>query len=101
MQCFHCGREVRETIHKQKSYKVDYYLRHTGHSEWEFFLSPKQDAPLIRYLKLTQPIDIVTCIACYACTEIRQRLDDDFTGRRPLLDPPAQGDHKTGLNSKG
>jgi len=39
-----------------------------------------------RYLKLTQPIDIFTCVGCYARPDIRQRLDDDVKGRRSLLD---------------
>jgi len=100
MQCFHCGREVRETSHRQKSYRVDYYRLHTGQTEWDFFLNPKQDAAPIRYLKLTQPIDIFTCIACYARPEIRQRLDDDFAGRRPLLESHPGGDYKTGPIAK-
>ena len=54
------------TIHGPTSYKVDYYLLHTGHTEWEFFSNPKPDAPSFRYLRLTQPIDILTCIRCYA-----------------------------------
>jgi len=58
-------------------------------------LNPKQDAAPIRYLKLIQPIDIITCIACYARPEIRQRLDDDFTGRRPLLETHRAGELKT------
>jgi hypothetical protein len=63
-------------------------------------LNPKQDAAPIRYLKLTQPIDIFTCIACYARPEIRQRLDDDFAGRRPLLESHPGGDYKTGPIAK-
>jgi hypothetical protein len=100
MQCSHCGREVRETSHRQKSYRVDYYRLHTGQTVWDFFLNPKQDAAPIRYLKLTQPIDIFTCIACYARPEIRQRLDDDFAGRRPLLESHPGGDYKTGPIAK-
>ncbi len=92
MQCFHCGREVRETSHRQRSYRVDYYRLHTGQTEWDLFLNPKQDAAPIRYLKLTQPIEILTCTACYARPEIRQRLDDDFTGRRPLLETHRAGE---------
>lgn len=53
---------------------VDYYLLHTGYTEWEFFSNPKPDAPSFRYLRLTQPIDILTCIRCYANAQIRQRL---------------------------
>jgi hypothetical protein len=100
MQCFHCGREVRETVHRQKSYRVDYYRLHTGQTEWDFFLNPKQDAVPIRYLKLTQPIDIFTCIACYARPEIRRQLDDDFTGRIPLLEAHRAGEQKIDPISK-
>jgi hypothetical protein len=85
MQCFHCGREVHETTHTQMDYDVDYYRLHTGKTEWDFFANPKEDGVPHRYLKLIQPIDIHTCIQCYARPEIRQRLDDDFNGRRSLL----------------
>ena len=82
MQCTHCGRNVHETIHRQKSYAVDYYLLHTGQTEWTFLVSPKEDVPAVHYLKLTEPRDVITCIDCYASPDIRQRLDDDFSGRR-------------------
>jgi hypothetical protein len=101
MQCFHCGRAVYGTTHKPKSYKVDYYRLHTGHTEWDFLLNPKQDGLPLRYLRLTQPIDIFTCVECYARPEIRQRLEDDFTGRHPLIDNGAEGDKPAALNGKG
>jgi hypothetical protein len=85
MQCYHCGREVFGTVHGQKSYQVDYFRLHTGHAQWDYFVNPKQDSLPIRYLKLTQPIDVLTCVQCYARPEIRQLLDDDFTGRRWLF----------------
>ena len=85
MRCYHCGREVFATVHSQKSYRVDYYLLHTGHAQWDYFVNPKQAALPIRYLKLIQPIDVLTCVQCYARTEIRQLLDDDFTGRHWLF----------------
>ena len=85
MQCYHCNREVQQTVHWQKSYKVDYYVLHTGPTEWAYFVSPRLDAPPIRYRKLTQPKDVITCIDCYALAEIRRRLDDDFSGRQPLF----------------
>jgi hypothetical protein len=90
MQCYHCGREVQGTTHTQKSYRVDYYLLHTGYTQWEYFLNSKPDAPPLRYLKLIQPIDVLTCIQCYGRAEIRQLLDDDFSGRHSLL--PGYGD---------
>jgi hypothetical protein len=86
MQCFHCGREVRQTLHWQKAFKVDYYLLHTGPTEWAYFVNPKFDAPPIRYRKLLQSTDIITCVDCFALPTIRRRLDDDFTGRRALFE---------------
>jgi len=47
-------------------------------------VSPKEDIPAVQYLKLTEPRDVITCIQCYASPDIRQRLDDDFFGRRPF-----------------
>ena len=41
MQCFHCGREVFGTVHTQKTYWVDYYRLHTGHSEWDVLVTPQ------------------------------------------------------------
>ena len=101
MQCHHCGREVHGTIHGTTSYKVDYYLLHTGHTEWEYFSNPKPDAPSLRYLKLTQPVDIFTCIDCYANADIRQRLEDDFAGRRPLIGFPERETHTVDPAAKG
>jgi hypothetical protein len=92
MQCYHCGREVFGTTHTQKNYRVEFYLLHTGHTEWEFLVNPKQDAPPFRYRKLSQPVDILTCVHCYARPEIRQLLDDDFAGRRELIDMDAKTD---------
>ena len=100
MQCFHCGREVLGTIHKPKSYRVDYYRLHTGHTELDFLVNPKQDAAPLRYLRLTHPIDIFTCVDCYARPEIRQLLEDDITGRHALLDQGAEGENFAELNAK-
>ncbi len=101
MQCFHCGREVFATKHQPKGYQVDYYRLHTGHTELDFSVNPKPDAPPLRYLRLTHPIDIFTCVDCYARPEIRQLLDDDITGRRALLDADAQGVIAAELKAKG
>lgn len=86
MQCFHCGREVRETTHTPKGYRVDYYLLHTGRTEWTFLKNPKEDAPLLQYLRLTQPIDIISCTDCYANPQIKKRLEKDFSGSGSILD---------------
>jgi hypothetical protein len=52
-------------------------------------------------LKLTQPIDIFTCIDCYANADIRQRLEDDFIGRRPLIAFPERETHTIDPAAKG
>jgi hypothetical protein len=101
MQCFHCGRNVRGTIHTRTSYEVDYYLLHTGQTQWEFFLNPKQDLPPFRYLKLTQPIDVLTCVQCYARPEIRQILEDDINGRRPLIEALTKAPNQMDANATG
>ena len=101
MRCYHCGREVRGTIHTQKSYRVDYYLLHTGHSDWDVIVNPKTDAPPVRYLKLTDPTDILTCIDCYDRPEIRRLLDDDFAGRRSIIDHLLEEDIAPAFDSKG
>lgn len=101
MHCYHCGREVRETAHTQKRYQVDYYLLHTGRTEWALFTSLKEDAPPLRYLKLTHPVDVITCVQCYTVPEIRRCLDDDFVGRNSLLDFGQDSDDGMETNSKG
>jgi len=82
MQCSHCGREVFGTVHTQKTFKVDFYLLHTGETQWEFLVTRKPDAPPLRYRKLIRAVDVFTCVQCYARPEIRQILEDDFTGRQ-------------------
>jgi len=92
MQCSHCGREVGETIHTQKGYRVDYYLLHTGRTERSAFRDPRDDMDPLAYLKLIEPVDIVSCAGCYADPAIRRRLDDDFKGLSSILDPaPVEG----------
>ena len=86
MQCSHCGREVSETRHTQKGYRVDYYVLHTGRAERVYLKNPKDDLAPLHYLKLSQPVDIVSCAQCYERSEIRKRLDDDFDGLRSILD---------------
>ena len=86
MQCFHCAREVKETTHTPKGYRVDYYLLHTGRTEWTFFKDPKDDVLPLRYLRLTQPVDIISCADCYAKPQIKKLLEDDFNGWRSFFD---------------
>ena len=101
MQCFHCGREVWGTVHTQKTYWVDYYRLHTGHCEWDVVVNLKTDAPPIRYLRLTHPTDILSCIDCYGHPEIRRLLDDDIAGRRSIVDQYLEDDTPPKLDFEG
>jgi len=98
MQCSHCGREVFGTVHTQKAFRVDFYLLHTGETEWELLFNPKQDAPPIKYRKLIRPIDVLTCVQCYARPEIQQILEDDFTGRHELKPTRTRDEHPSMQN---
>lgn len=101
MQCFHCAREVQGTVHTQECYRVDYYRLHTGHSEWDFLVNPKSDTVPLRYLRLTQPVDILTCVECYERQEIRRLLEDDIAGRQAIVDLPLANSRTPELPSKG
>ncbi|OGP95586.1 MAG: hypothetical protein A2W10_03505 [Deltaproteobacteria bacterium RBG_16_55_12] len=73
-------------MHTQKGYRVDYYLLHTGRTEWASLNDPKDDAPPLRYLRLSNPVDIISCIECYADPQIKKRLEEDFNGLAAILD---------------
>lgn len=88
MQCFRCGRQVLETRHTQKGYRVDYYLLHTGKTESALLKDPNDDTAKIHYLKLSDPVDIIVCIDCYAVAEIRKQLEDDFNNVRSIFSEP-------------
>ena len=66
-----------------------------------YALSLEPDVPPLRYLRLTHPVDILTCVDCYARAEIHQRLDDDINGRRALVDARAHGENLAQVNPKG
>jgi hypothetical protein len=69
----------KKTLHWQTSYPVDDCLS-TRASQRGLFVCSKENSPTIRYLKLTNPVDILTCVHCYKVAEIKQKLDDDFKG---------------------
>ncbi|MEO6165517.1 MAG: hypothetical protein ABIP88_15405 [Candidatus Binatia bacterium] len=85
----------------QKSYWVDFYRLHTGHSEWDVLVNPKTDASPVRYLRLTHPTDILTCIDCYDRPEIRRLLDDDIAGRKSIIDRDLEDGTAPEIDSKG
>jgi hypothetical protein len=85
----------------QKSYWIDYYRLHTGHSEWDVLVNLKTDAPPVRYLRLTHLTDILTCIDCYDRPEIRRLLNDDIAGRRSIIDRDLEDGTAREIDSKG
>jgi hypothetical protein len=101
MQCFHCRRAVFSTTHRPKGYQVDYYRLHTGYTEVDYLVNPKPDAPPLRYLRLTHPIDVFTCVDCYARPDIRRLLDDDISGRHLLIDTAGQEEKFEAFTAKG
>lgn len=100
MQCFHCRREVFSTIHRPRDYQVDYYRLHTGQTEVDYLVNPKPDAPPLRYLRLTHPIEVFTCVDCYARPDIRRQLDDDISGRKILIDAAGHEEKFVALTAK-
>ncbi|MFQ5681764.1 MAG: hypothetical protein ACE5HC_00695 [Candidatus Binatia bacterium] len=41
--------------------------------------------PPHRVLRVSEPVDIVTCTDCYADARIQKRLEDDFNGLVSIL----------------
>jgi hypothetical protein len=80
---------------------VDYYRLHTGHSEWDVFVNPKTETPPVRYLRLTHPTEILTCVDCYDRPEILRLLYDDFAGRRSIIDHLLEEVRAPAFDSKG
>jgi hypothetical protein len=75
LRCTHCGREVTETIHTRSSYRVDYYALHTGEVEPMTLSRTDDTAPLVTFLKLLRPSEVVTCSECYRQPQIREERE--------------------------
>ena len=75
LRCHHCGREVTETMHTRSTYRVDYYALHTGDVEPMTLARPDDTAPLVTFLKLLRPVEVVTCADCYRQPEIRKERE--------------------------
>lgn len=81
-RCDHCGRPVRETRHTPTSYRVDYYSMHTGQVEPSSLATEGEDR--VVFLKLLDPVEIITCADCYQRPAVRRERDERFRPERTL-----------------
>jgi hypothetical protein len=82
LRCSHCGREVAGTVHTRSAYRVDYYALHTGEVEPVTLQRQDESMPLVTVLRLVRPLEVVTCVDCYAAPAIRAARERLF---RPEL----------------
>ncbi len=93
LHCTHCGREVVETMHTRASYRVDYYLLHTGDVQPTTVARPDDPSGTMTVLKLIRPTTVITCADCYRRADIRQQREVLF---RPELTAAADADEASG-----
>lgn len=91
LRCTHCGREVAETIHTRSSYRVDYYLLHTGEVQPTTIARPDDPSGTVTILKLLRVSTVVTCADCYRQPDVRQERELLF---RPELAAPTRHQHE-------
>jgi hypothetical protein len=73
LRCSHCGREVDETWHTRSDYRVDYYVLHTGDSEFAAVRRTADEGDAEVYERLVSATDVVTCRQCYRLPVVRTR----------------------------
>jgi hypothetical protein len=64
-------------MHARDSWRVDYYLLHTGDVE-PTTLSGEFLGGVVSFLKLIRPIDVVTCADCYRDPAVRDEREKRF-----------------------
>jgi len=77
LRCTHCGRLVAETRHTRETWRVDYYLLHTGDVE-PTAVARDGETEVVTYLKLVRAVDIVTCVDCYRDPAVREEREERF-----------------------
>ena len=89
LRCNHCGRDVAGTTHTRTTYHVDYYALHTGEVEAVAVQRAADPERKVTVLRLVQPIDVYTCVDCFARPAVRAERERRF--RPELADgaPPA------------
>ncbi|MGH7786735.1 MAG: hypothetical protein ACRERC_07700 [Candidatus Binatia bacterium] len=77
LRCSHCGRAVRATQHTRADYAVDYYSQHGGRGEWTA-LSGELGGRTGSYVRLRDPVNVITCADCYRRDAVRGARDRQF-----------------------
>jgi hypothetical protein len=89
LRCYHCGREVAETVHTRTAYKVDFYALYTGETEPIAVPDPEDAERAMTVLRLVRSIFIVSCSDCYRQPAVRWERElllrpELAPGRSPL-----------------
>ncbi len=82
LRCYHCGREVLQTMHTRSSYRIDYYSLHTGEVEPTTMARTDDPADVVTVMRLIRAIEIFTCADCYRRPAVRRERERLF---RPEL----------------
>jgi hypothetical protein len=78
LRCSHCGREINGTVHTRTTYHVDYYALHTGECEPVTLQRHDESMPVLTVLRLVRPMDVFTCVECYAAPATRAQREQLF-----------------------
>jgi hypothetical protein len=76
-RCHHCGRVVRDTVHKRESYWVDYYALFTGDTE-PVTISDPRDGSSRTVRHVVRPFEVFTCSECYRQPAVRAERERLF-----------------------
>jgi hypothetical protein len=71
VRCTRCGAAVEGTRHTRSGWIVGHYVLHTGSTE-EATVRRRDDETPIVYRRLVDPVEIVSCPACYVSPEMRR-----------------------------
>ena len=77
VRCDHCGRAVRETKHTRSSYRVDYYVLHTGDVQPSTLMTDDERRS-ITFQKLVRVVDVITCVDCYRDPAVQRQREERF-----------------------
>jgi hypothetical protein len=76
LRCTRCGTAVCGTRHTRTGYTVGYYVLHGGPTEEATLRRADDEAPF-SYRRLVEPVEVVSCPACFGRPDVR-RLWETF-----------------------